>query len=129
MRVSNKNFENVKPFVLDHLSIISKKVHAYLEVFSTINVSSHDTIVGAVQKYLAQEFYGLALSDIAVGLYQNIVVFFEEKVEVDREIPGNKVFMSCEELLGRDVLAMLPNNFPQRSPHSKGSKCVSCHLE
>lgn len=116
MRVSNKNFENVKPFVLDHLSIISKKVHAYLEVFSTINVSSHDTIVGAVQKYLAQEFYGLALSDIAVGLYQNIVVFFEEKVEVDREIPGNKVFMSCEELLERDVLAMLPINFPTKEP-------------
>ncbi len=38
--------ENVKPLILYHLSVISQKIHAKLEVLATIDIGSHNLIIG-----------------------------------------------------------------------------------
>lgn len=45
VRVSHKDLEDVKPFVLNHLPIVSQEVHYDLEVLASVDVCSHDVVV------------------------------------------------------------------------------------
>jgi len=45
VRVSHKDLEDVEPFILNHLSIISQEVHYDFEVLASVDVCCHDVVV------------------------------------------------------------------------------------
>lgn len=103
MGVGDKYFENMKTLVLDHLSIVSKQVHAYLQMFAAVDICSHNTVVGAVQQDLTKKLDRLTLRNITIRLNQCIIVFVEEEIEVCREVSWNEVFVSRQKLLEGNV--------------------------
>lgn len=44
----------MKTLVIDHSPVVSQQFHDDLEVLARIHILRHDTVVGAVQKDLAQ---------------------------------------------------------------------------
>ena len=66
MGIGNKDLEDVEALVLNHFSVVAEKIHANLQVFAAVDVGYHDAIVGAIQENLSEQFYGLALRNIAV---------------------------------------------------------------
>jgi hypothetical protein len=93
--IGDEDFEDVEALVLDHLAVVTEKIHANFEVLATIDVICHDGIVGAVEEDLAEELDGLTLGHVAVGLDEDVVVLVEEELEVDRQIPGHQLLMPC----------------------------------
>lgn len=89
MRVRDKDLEDVEALVLDHFAVVAEEVHADLEMLAAVDVGGHNGVVGAVEEDLAEEFDGLALCDVAVGLDEDVVVFVEEEVEVGGEVSGD----------------------------------------
>jgi hypothetical protein len=55
--IRNEHFENMESFVLHHLSLIPKEVHAYLQMLSSIHIGCHYSVVCPVQQYFAQQLY------------------------------------------------------------------------
>lgn len=47
--VCDEYFEDMETLVLHHLAIVPKEVHADLEMLAAIDISSHDTVIGAVE--------------------------------------------------------------------------------
>lgn len=101
VRIGNKYFEHVKSLILDHLPIVSEQIHAYFEVVSSVHICSHDAIVGPVQQNFSEEFDGLPLRDIAAGLHQSAIVFFEKHVEIYRQVSRNKILVPSQQFLSR----------------------------
>lgn len=94
MRVRHKHLEDMEALVLHHLAVVSEQVHADFEVLASVDVGDHDAVVGAVEENFAEQFDGLAFGDVAVGLDENIVVFFEEEIEVDGEVAGDEILVA-----------------------------------
>jgi hypothetical protein len=97
--VRNKDLEDVEALVLDHLAVVAQQVHADLEMLAAVHIRRHDVVVRPIQQDLAQQFDGLPLGDVAVRLDQDAVVPFEEKFEVDGQVPGDDVLVFSDEFL------------------------------
>lgn len=69
MRIRNEHLEHVESFVLHHFPVVSKKVHAYLQMLAAIDVRRHDAVVGPVQQEFTKKFDRLSFGDIAVRLH------------------------------------------------------------
>jgi hypothetical protein len=81
--IGNEDLEYVKALVLNHLPVVSEKVHADFQMLPPVNIGGHYIIVGPVQKDLPQQLDRLPLGNVAVGLHKYIVVLVEEELEVD----------------------------------------------
>lgn len=99
MRVGDENLENMEAFVLNHFSVIAKQIHADFKMLASVNIRGHDSVIRPVQENLAEQFNRLTLSNVAVRLYQYVVVFLEEQIKVGREIPGHQLLVSGEQFL------------------------------
>lgn len=99
MGVGDKHFENMETLVLDHLPIVSKQVHTYLQMLAAVDIGSHNAVVGAVQQDLTKKLDRLTLRDVTIRLNQCIIVFVEEEIEIRRKVSRNEIFVSCQKLL------------------------------
>lgn len=70
VRIGHKHFEHVERLELDVLALVQQQVHHELEVVLHVDVSCHDTEVGAVQQDLAQELYDGVVSVRPIVLQQ-----------------------------------------------------------
>lgn len=99
MRVGDKYLENMETFVLNHLSIVSKQIHTYLQMLAAVDIGSHNAVIGAVQQDLTKKLDRLTLRDITIRLNQGIIVFIEEKIEIRRKVSRNEILVSSQKLL------------------------------
>lgn len=93
VRVGYEDLEHVKALVLDHLAVVTQEIHADLEVLAAVDIGRHDVVIRPVQEELAQEFDRLPFCDVARGLDEDVIVFVEEHVEVDSQIPRYNVLV------------------------------------
>jgi len=54
VRIGYKDLEHVKALVLNHLPVVSQKVHANLQMLPSIDISCHYGVIGPVKKDLAK---------------------------------------------------------------------------
>lgn len=93
VRIGHEDLEHVKPFVLNHLSLITKQVHADLQVLASVDICGHHRVVRAVKKDLPEQLDRLALRHIAVRFDEDVVVLIEKQIKVLGEVLGNNSLM------------------------------------
>jgi hypothetical protein len=46
----------MESFIIDHLTLISKKLHDNLEVLAYVDILGHDVVVTSIQKQFPEKF-------------------------------------------------------------------------
>ena len=96
---SRAYLEDVKALVLHHLPIVLQLPHDELEVLPRLNVAGHDLVELPVEQYLAQQLDRLTLRNVALGPYERVVIFGEEKVKIRINVFGNQRLVPYQYLL------------------------------
>ncbi len=98
-------------------------------MFASVDICCHYVVVGPVEEYFPEELDRLALRHVAVGLYQNVVVLFEEELEVRVEIFRNKLLVLSKELLGASLEGDNLSKSHVKKTHSECRESIGSHLE
>lgn len=89
--------EDVESLVLHHPPVVFQLPHDELEVVARVDVARHDLVELTVEQDLAQQLDALALCDVALRSYQDVVVALEEQVEVRADVLRHQRLVFCEQ--------------------------------
>lgn len=99
IRIGDKHFKDVEPFILHHFSVVSQEVHASFEVIAAIHIRCHDIVIGAVKKNLSQQFNALSLCHVGFRLNEDLVVFAKEEAIVGGQVGGDQCLVARQKVL------------------------------
>ena len=103
--IGHEDFEDVESFVLNHSSMVTQQLHAQFEVLALRHVGGHDSVIGAVEEDLAQQFDGLPFSHVRVRVEEETIVEAEEAGKVGCEVWRDNLFVPDEDFLRSDLVS------------------------
>jgi len=80
----------MEPLVLHHPPVVLELPHDQLEIVARIDVARHDLVELTVEQDFSQQLDALALGDITLRSYQNVIVPLKEHVEVCTDVLRNE---------------------------------------
>jgi len=87
----------MESLVLHHPSVVLELPHDQFQIISRIDIARHDLVKLAIQQDFSQQLDALALCNIALRSYQNVVVALEEHIKVGADVLRDQRLMLSEQ--------------------------------